>query len=111
PPRQQQTLWRIQPVGSTVDLDGLTVLFARLEDGSGVELTLGAPAAASVGPIAAFGVALAAGGEPAPGAVAEDVQVGVGDRPQHPPGHAVRLVSQTTVDRADDDIERGEQVV
>ena len=48
---------------------------------------------------------------PATCAVAQDVQVRVGDRGEHPPGHHGALRPQVAVDRADHHVHRGEQLV
>ena len=47
----------------------------------------------------------------APGAVAEDVQVRVGDGGDHPRGHVLGRHPQLGVDAADHDVEPGQQVV
>ena len=67
-------------------------------------------------PLAVTAVAWALGadrpvGDHAAGAVAEDVEVRVLDRREHPPGHPGALVAESAVDGADHDVEPGEQLV
>jgi hypothetical protein len=87
----EQALGRVEPVRATVDLDGLAVCGAGREHRFGVEVALFSGRSRAVRPVAA------ARGQLATGAVAEDVQVRVGDRGEHPLGHHRALVTQPAV--------------
>lgn len=92
----QKPVRGILALGARVDLDGLAQASRGFEDSRSVELRLGAV------------LALAAGH--AAGAVAEDVQVRVFERPQHARGHLVGGHAELRVDTRDDDVETGEEL-
>ena len=91
----QQPPGRIEPFGSRVHLDGYPESLAGGEDDLGVELRFGPPTSSPTD-------------EPA-GAVAEHVDVRVGDRGHHPRGHLVGRHAQSTVDTRDDEVEASQQ--
>ena len=84
---------QIEPIDLAVDLERDAGSGRRVEDGLDVE-----------------GIGLAPKQTPA-GGVAEDVDVGVLDRPQQPVGHLLAILVESGVHRRDDEIERGEAVV
>src|SRR5215475_737159 len=101
----QQPLRRVEAIGPAVDFDGLVMVDARREYGRRVEGTLRSGTAGTVPAIT-----LARRGHLATGAVAEDVEPRIAYGRQHAPRHHVRVVAQTAVHRADDDVEPVEQL-
>ncbi len=93
----------IAPFRAGVHFDGRAEAGAGGEDHLGVELGFGAAfAAASL-------IASAILANEPPGAVAKDIDVGVGDGGDHPAGHLRGGHTELAVDAGDDDIEFGEE--
>ena len=90
----EQLLGRVLALGAAVDLDRGAEAGAGREHDVGVELALRPTGAHDL----------------AAGAVAEDVDVGAGDRHHHPAGHLLLGHPQLRVHAGDDDVEPLEQV-
>src|SRR5437870_10065277 len=85
----QQPLGRVEPFRPAVNLNRLFVLLGRREDQLGVEARLRAAPADN----------------DTPGAVAEDVQVRIGQRADHATGHLFAVHAQLRVHAGDNDVQ------